>query len=266
MSCKLCNHTELEIFNGGKVFSCKNCKCLFVENVKENKHPQIAAKNKMKINIQKKISKLLSQHYIEYLKKNTSFSFKTSLDIGTGYGDFVLLLKKSNVDAYGIESDSQTWKNRVTNSIEKKFFDQNFKSEKKFDLISINQSLYYFEDPIDILRKIVLMLKDDGILFIATINPESNFRKEHKIWTQGCNVCMSRKNFQELQELGLSCLDVSSFDDIVYKNFYLYKKGELRKYSFYSNLFSCILGIKKMTIPKDEGIHNYILLKKTSKK
>ena len=133
----------------------------------------------------------------------------------------------------------------------------------KYDLISINQTLYYFEDSFAILKKISDLLKPNGIVMIATVNTESSFRQEHKIWTQGCKICLGNKIWKNFDKFGLKCVDITSYDDNLYIDFFLNKSNIMSKTRFLKNLVFYVSKIKKLFVVKDNGINNFILLKKS---
>lgn len=264
-SCIICKTSDqLNYFiEDVKVIRCNNCKCLFKEIVnKKRSHAQISSKNKIKKSVEKNISNLTAKHYIKYLKLKTDFSFKSSLDVGAGFGDFVLSLKKLGIDAQGIESDKDTYKNRITNSIQLDFFDETFETEMKFDLISFNQSLYYFQDMFTIINKAIQFLNKNGILLITSLNPESDLMLKNKFWIGGCNVLMSEKNFQTLESLGLQLMDISSVNDNLYVDFRLHKEGKIGKFTFWKNLLAYSSKLKNMISFDECGVYNYVLLKK----
>jgi len=262
--CKICKKSgQLEYFiEVRNIMLCKNCHGIFEQKKSNEIYPNINSKNFLKLFIQKSISKIQSESYIKYLKQKTDFSFKTSLDIGSGIGDFVQQLNNLGVDGYGIESDEHTVKNSVTVKNQCVSFDEHFSSEKKFDLISLNQCLYYFTDSFLIINKVVQMLNKNGLLFVVTVNPESYFRRKNKIWTQGCKMCLSKKNFQELDKFGLEVMDISAFNDNLYKDFFLFKCHKISKFSLFIKTILYLLKIKKIMKPEINGIQNFVLLKK----
>ena len=272
-ACKICKKSgQLEYFfkntegstwkitNLRQVLSCKNCHGVFREY--NESYPTISSKSFLQTHIAKRISKIQSEIYIEYLKRKTDFSFKTFLDIGSGFGHFVHQLNNLGVDGYGIESDEHTVNNSITAKNKCVYFDEHFSSEKKYDLISLNQCLYYFNDSFLIINKVVQLLHNNGVLFIATKNPESSFWKNNVTWPLGCKIWLSKKNFQELHKLGLKVIDFSSFDDNLIKEYSLYKHKKFNKFSLFIKTILYLLKIKKMLEPDIDGIHNFVLLKK----
>lgn len=262
--CKICKTEEqVEQFKEKReIFLCKNCKCIFSKESSHKDFPSIISQNKIRNSIQQKIAKRTAQHYIEYLKTKTDFPFQSAFDIGAGYGHFVSGLIELGVDANGIEAKKDTFEKKVTEKIQFGYFDENFHLKRKFDLISFNQCLYYFDDVFSILKKSREMLSNNGMLFISTVNTESDFRLKNKIWTQGCKICLSGKNFQDLESIGLKLIDISSFTDNLFVDVFLHRRKKLKNLQFLKNLIMYSTKMKKMIISEKNGVHNYILLKK----
>ena len=263
--CKLCKKSgQLEyLIEIKKIILCKNCHGIFRVKKPNQISPSLNSTNFLKLFIHSRISKIQSESYIKYLKQKTDFSFKTSLDIGSGLGHFVQQLNHLGVDGYGIESEENTVKHSVTIRNQCAYFDEHFFSEKKYDLISLNNCLYYFHDSFLIINKVVKMLNNDGLLFLATINPESSIRiKNYHGWAQGFGMCLSKKNFQELDQLGLKIVDISSFNDNLSKDFLFFKIKKMNKFTLFIKIILYLLKIKKMIEPDIDGIQNFVLLKK----
>ena len=217
-SCKICHEENCLSEYKKNVTLCKKCNSIYT-NLEQGTFPSITSLNStIKIKMQKKISKIIAEAYLEYLRSNGELSFENMLDIGAGYGTFVDLLVKNGIKAEGIESDESTVKNS-NSDIMNTFFDQNYETDKKFDLISINQCLYYFDNQFEILEKISNMLNNNGKILISTINPESNFRLKNHIWTQGCKISLGSKIFQNLEKFNLKCQNITAYDDNLYKDF-----------------------------------------------
>ncbi len=259
-TCNLCNNSKTKKFTENSVL-CLECNSLFAISSVSN-FPEITSNNTLKMKSQKKISKIVASSYFEYLKSKSKISFKNSLDIGAGFGDFVELLSKNGVDSYGIEYDDLTFKHSNSRIINK-LFDTSFPEDKKYDLISINQSIYYFENTITILKKISSLLNKNGKILISTINPESKFRLENKIWTQGCNMCPSKKIYENLQNINLNLLDITGYDDQIYMKFFLHRKKEISTWNFWKNNLTFLTNLKDVITLNPNGINYFILLEKT---
>jgi SAM-dependent methyltransferase len=269
--CFFCKKDGLEYYNEDKkILSCKNCGILFSESKSQN-YPSILnfnknSPNKIKLLLQKRLSAIIAGEYLEYLKTKTNMEFKNALDIGSGFGYFVRELNDEGIDAYGIESDNSLFEHCITKKVQFEIFNENFVTHKQFDLISINQALYYFPDVLSILKKIQSMLTNDGHVLIITVNPESSFRKKFKIWTQGCCICLSKQNFSSIKDnLGLELVDCTTYDDNLYKDVFLRKRKKLNFLKYFIHLLAYILKIKKIQLPNIDGVHNFIVLKKVKK-
>lgn len=137
-------------------------------------------------------------------------------------GTFSKNFRKDGIKTEGIEFNEKTWKLREVSSIKLGNF-ESYINKKNYDLISINQTIYYFDDPIQILKN-AKMLTPDGHIMIVTTNMNSKFRKENKIWTQGCKICLSESNFKNFSFIGLDLIKIQNFDDKIYRDYYLSKK------------------------------------------
>ena len=107
MKCNICNEDNyLEVFVKN-VMECTNCGSIYDMSTLREEIPVITSiNNNLKLSAQKKVSKLLAQSYLAYLKKKTKVDFKNALDIGCGLGDFIEELNKIGIKASGIESDA----------------------------------------------------------------------------------------------------------------------------------------------------------------
>lgn len=263
MNCKICNECDcLENFLKN-VTRCKNCGSLYEVTSTEKEIPIIASiNNKTKLNVQKKISKLIAQSYLSYLKNKTGVNFRNALDIGCGFGHFVEELNKIGINASGIEADENTVKNANLN-VSCKIFNESYNPMTKYDLVSMNQTLYYFDDSLTTIKKMSSLLEMNGIILIATVNTESSFRLEQKIWTHGCRICLGNNIWRNFDEFGLKCLDISSYDDNFYIDFFLHKIKHMPNTKFLKNTMLYLTKMKKIIKMKDNGINNFVLLQKT---
>lgn len=121
-----------------------------------------------------------SRRIMKRLKKR--YSLKTALDIGANNGLFCRLLESVGFSAVGIEPQETlvnlarshglsvcagTFPDKIPPEI----------GESSFDLISVNEVLYYFPDLKWSLSKIHDLLSDGGILFIKSYNGENDYRR-----------------------------------------------------------------------------------------
>ena len=87
---------------------------------------------------------------------------------------------------------------------------------------------------------------------------------KNKFWIAGCNVLMSKKNFQSLDNFGLQLMDISSVNDNLYVDSRLRKDGKIGNFTFWRNFLSYGSKLKNMISFSEHGVHNYVLLKKLS--
>ncbi|MFJ7825273.1 class I SAM-dependent methyltransferase [Psychrobacillus sp. NPDC096623] len=105
------------------------------------------------------------------------------LELGCGDGEMTLLLAdsfKSVTVVDGSETMLNECKIRLENknNIEyhKSYF-EDYKSDKKFDVIIMSHVLEHLDNPVQVLQKISSLLKEDGVLLIAVPNADSIHRQ-----------------------------------------------------------------------------------------
>ncbi|MFH1827489.1 MAG: class I SAM-dependent methyltransferase [bacterium] len=122
---------------------------------------------------------------LNYIKKITK-KHDSLLDIGSGYGTF-LNIAKNSIKVIGIEPSLNLYKNsvkkypiKVLNLSFNKYFKQNKNS--KFDVITLIHVIEHIQDPADLIKKTLLLLNKNGMLFIETPNLNSFLFKaeQHK--------------------------------------------------------------------------------------
>ena len=106
----------------------------------------------------------------EVLDKNSAI-----LDIGSGAGVFVYVLRKMGLNAAGLEPNEGYAKYSIDElrvPVQVGFI-QDIEDSTKYDLITLHHVLEHLYDPLGILRKIAALLKDDGFLAIEVPNAEN---------------------------------------------------------------------------------------------
>lgn len=112
----------------------------------------------------------------EVLHKNSAI-----LDIGSGTGVFVYVLRKMGFNAAGLEPNEGYAKYSIDElrvPVQVGFI-QDIEDSTKYDLITLHHVLEHLDDPLGILRKTAPLLKDDGFLAIEVPNAE-NLRQDPK--------------------------------------------------------------------------------------
>jgi len=268
IKCIVCNKINcVRYFNEqAKILECSECKAIYSEQQIDSKTihfqedlniPTLSEKIKNKLT-HERFWKLLSDEYMNYLKSKTNMNFKTALDVGTYFGSFVYELNKIGIDAYGIESNEKYVRLSVSNKVECGYFDENYKPKMKYDLICLTQMLYYMRNNYSILEHTQKMLSDDGLIFIATTNPESPYlRNKLKLVFEGpgTNMVLSKYNFKSLEKkMGLKLLDYTTYRTDLFFDLYDAKNKKL-------NMIKYFLKLKKAYVSDPNGNHAFLLLK-----
>ena len=235
--CLACDSdNRLEIINPNlKIYRCQLCNAIFLE--KEYQQQKIdTCKDYSKIEelilkqIQHPIEKKIIDYYLNYLQTKSKMNFKSILDIGAGYGFLIKKLNNIGITGKGIEINKLKNKMAVTDNIQCAYFDENFQLDEKYDLICFTQVLNYLRNTKQILSNIKKNLNHDGLIFIVTTNPESKYVIEDysnsKQESYYSNMLFSKKNFEELEDVGLKMLDYTIFRedialDFIHKNSFL---------------------------------------------
>ena len=259
MVCRLCGISDdkLHPYDEG-ISYCSSCNGIFrVEPNKQHHHTKefdkdefTRLKNKKG---DKKFWKLVSDEYFNYLKSKTDMSFKHVFDVGSYYGTFVKSLTDIGIDAEGIEGNQNLVRLGVTDNVKHGYFDTSYKSDKKYDLISLTQMLYYLPDSFAVLKKCHEMLNDNGLIFISTINPQSSIiqGKLTPTFQPHVNIYLSKTNFSSLEDYEL--LDYTAYMADMFNDMYKHNKLKMIKY---------MAGFKKAYSVNPDGNHAFLLLKK----
>src|SRR5437660_643561 len=101
------------------------------------------------------VSKVYADFYINYLKNHHALDAKTCFDIGSSSGAFVDELNKIGIDSEGIEPDA--WKIQSP-KVKQGSFDLNYATNKKYDMITLPQVIYFLGEVEQILSKLKSML------------------------------------------------------------------------------------------------------------
>lgn len=119
--------------------------------------------------------------HIKYLTKFYNEGFKGKvLDVGCGAGLFLNEMRKIGWDTNGIEPSRECYKYATNNlklDVYRGLF-QEYKSDKKFDLIYFSHIFDDIPDIVGVLSKINNLLNDDGKIFIEVpnLNRDKNFK------------------------------------------------------------------------------------------
>ena len=197
MKCNICNSDKFKVIynlSNLKIKKCRHCKHVF----SDQKYLQFKNKNLYTKNYFKKVHPNFfadcKEDYINKIKKNKKLqnfnkvinifkNYKKSgriLDLGCATGVFLNMCQKQGFKVCGVEISKYS-----ANYAQKKFKLnvkigklENIKFSKKyFDIITMLDFVEHVPDPSKILKEAHKILKDDGLLYLLTINENSLMTK-----------------------------------------------------------------------------------------
>lgn len=153
-----------------KLMRCRNCDLLFsvdVEDISSLASLYVSADYSSANE-----ARLASATYAEYLSKMIPTLPKSALDIGTGEGSFISELKRLGVgDVVGIEPSIAAINCCVDDAckalIINDFFPSTLLTDKKFDLVTLFQTIEHIPDPVALMQNIYNILEANGKVFIV---------------------------------------------------------------------------------------------------
>ncbi|MBI3812511.1 MAG: class I SAM-dependent methyltransferase [Nitrospirae bacterium] len=114
-----------------------------------------------------------------YQKKIGFFNFITSLilryknhprilDVGCSYGHLMMAAAEQGIDADGVEINDSFRERLKTKGF--RVYKDLFEVSHRYDAITFIDSFFYFQNPLDVLRRCKDLLKEDGILLLRLTN------------------------------------------------------------------------------------------------
>lgn len=145
LKCKICKDNVVYIGNieNEKVFKCNNCNFIFINNIIVCESSILGGESEIERNAELAMEERLSRVR----------SPKTLLDFGCGHGMFVEFCKSKNIDAVGIDQNTELQLSTLT---------------KKFDAITLIEVIEHLYNPLDILSKLSKHLNPGGTLYIES--------------------------------------------------------------------------------------------------
>lgn len=164
--------------NGFLLVKCENCGILFVKNRPSDNDVLEASKQGMhyglkKIDVTGFFNKNKIANYLNVLEnlfgkdKNIPESW---LDIGCGYGEFLIAIKKfynNNITVKGTEPNVYKMNCAKENGLDVDFFDVD-SHINKYNVISLLNVYSHLPNPVEFLKSIKKLLKTNGELIIET--------------------------------------------------------------------------------------------------
>lgn len=195
--CPICDSQRLRGFfvvtqeiGGGremKLFSCEKCGIIFASDYRLSRngiygedYAPWSKKDKEEEKMISQAKKTAFRNQIEQLPRDVLRKKGKALDVGTGAGYLLEILKEFGFDVSGTEV-STYWKETVEKKFPNRVFlgeleTANFENEF-FDLVLLTDVLEHLSDPKKTLREVGRILKPGGYLFLTSPNSDSVTRK-----------------------------------------------------------------------------------------
>lgn len=186
MNCPVCNKTNVEsdvcnqplLVKKGtintSICNCRSCG-LYFRNINYDSeeiktHFDVAS---YVVDEHETLLKKRREMFFDYLMKiimSEGTGGKALLDIGCSYGHMMEIFQdKGKYDVYGLEIN-KVLRDQLTKRGFKVFESLKEIREMNYDVVTMIDSLYYFESPVEIIKDIRKHLKDDGLLLVRVIN------------------------------------------------------------------------------------------------
>lgn len=155
------------------------------------------------------------------------------IDIGTGIGSFVGVALDKGWQACGLEFNKQDCKyakeNFEIDLIQKNFY--NFKEDEQYDVVTLFEVIEHLSSPLEDLKQIAKIVKEKGLLVIATPIQDSLYGKKMKeqniFWNVVTHLSYFRKNvlIQYIETVGFDVLEIHESNEGMGRlEFYCQKK------------------------------------------
>ena len=100
---------------------------------------------------------------------------RTLLDIGSGNGIFLKNSKLDGFDPFGLDISTK-FISYFKNILKIPFINadiRSYKSKRKYDIVTLNQVIEHFSDPVNVIHNCYNLLNNNGLISIATPNIQS---------------------------------------------------------------------------------------------
>ena len=225
-----------------EIRQCRHCSIVF------NKHDNLLKSNfysgfyNTSINknlIYERFLKIISFNYndsdnkqrtlriIKFLYQNDySLSELLLLDIGSGTGVFNFELNKFGVIPFNIDPDQTVIDHIKRNTKTRNAFCgylNDYKSNLKFDLITLNKVLEHFDNPLNSLKQVIKLLKNNGIIYLELPNATptltiKNFQDRAEFNIEHVTIYTAKSLSKLINETGGEILDIQQISDPSGKN------------------------------------------------
>lgn len=154
------------------IFYCRNCNTFFkdIDDKLIQEYSESPMWTKPTNEDLTFISRIHFYEYIYSLVEQYNNTISRWVDWGCSYGHFVDYLKKSNIISYGVDLSNEA----IVSANEKGLivfkYIEDLPKNKKFDVISLIDSIYYLKTPKNILKVIHNKLNENGLIIIRISN------------------------------------------------------------------------------------------------
>lgn len=171
-TCKICSHDTIKIQDPktAKIYhKCHRCDYIFldesfyVDNEREKKNYD---KHNNDFNSLGYVA--MFEDLIEEFIAGGDKDIKTALDFGCGRGAVLSILLEKN--------------STLCDNYDKFYFPHKIYKDKKYDLIVSTEVIEHLENPLEVLKELLLHVEDGGYLLLMTIFHPSNDDKFFKWW------------------------------------------------------------------------------------
>lgn len=206
-------------------------------------------------------------HFLQlekYIARELYQSKKRCLDVGCGSGAFLRYMKAAGWEVEGLEPDKQfskKGKEIYDLNIENQFI-EDFKSRKKFDLISSFHVIEHVEDPNLFLTSIYDLLSDDGYLYIECPSIDYMYGKDINFffWDVHINTFSNQTLISFLIKNGFEIINTEELNSFV--NILAKKKSKSKNKNNFNEYFDQPKRIFKLIKKRKKKLQN----KKNEKK
>ena len=179
-----------------RIYQCRECDVycnihnMLPKNLYDSNYNKATYQSKMLYNYNKILNmdasksdnKQRVKRVLDFLEKNHIKPSQASiLDVGSGLCVFLGEMQKHIMYRACIDPDKASVEHAIKNALVDKAFNGTlleFKSNRKYNLISFNKVLEHVDNPVDILKKSKDYLKTDGFVYIELPNGDSALKSE----------------------------------------------------------------------------------------
>ena len=230
-NCYLCNSSELfkrpgHTRDNKNIYplECKNCQFVQLSSISHINN-DFYEKSHMHDNIPINVKLLEERNYEDTQRRYNQLKHiiynKDILDFGCGTGDFLLACKDIVKSVCGVEPEKKLYSHFKKNNLEVYPSIDNLPKEKQFDVVTLFHVLEHIQDPIEILKQIKQLKKNNSpsICIIEVPSSEDALltlynNKEFSTFTYwSCHLYLFNENTLKIcaEKAGLKTIEINQF-------------------------------------------------------